>query len=391
LSGHGTGQVYVAKAARVFYSSLLSILIPQYVVALGYSGFYLGVVLVSILGGNVVSNLALTYLESRVSKRVLLQTFSVLIVLSGLVLWWSDSVAVIVVGCFLGNISTTGTEAGPFQSIEAGVLPELMGGGAAAAFGKYNLVGYGASAFGALAAGTPGFLPGGLGVYKSFFLGFALAGTILLLVYSTLRSTRFSEPTSRPGIQQLSPSARRDLAMLSTLFSVDAFGGSFVSQYTLSSYFLLAYQVHSQELGGIFFVTSLIVTCSMYLAGRIAGRLGNLRTMVYTHLLSNAFLIAIPLAGSLSGSLAFLFARQSLSQMDVPTRQALMAEMFGREELVTAFALSNTARSVSSFAGGPVGTALLAGGLIGGLLLAGGFSKVVYDGLVFVAYRKRYR
>ncbi len=391
MSSVGIAQVFTAKAIRVFYSGLLSILIPQYVLALGYSEFELGVVLVAILGGNVASNLLLTYFEDRASKRRFLQAFSLMVVVSGLGLAYSGSLAVILIGCFLGNISTTGTEAGPFQSIEAGVLPELARGGAAEAFGRYNMIGYGASAIGALAGGSPGYLPGGMLVYRWLFIGFAIGGAVLFGIYSTLRSPRFSEPAHRPGLDELSPEARRDLRNLSALFSVDAFGGSFVSQYVLSSYFLIVYGVSSESLGGIFFVTSLIVAGSVYLAGRIGARLGNLRTMVYTHLLSNFLLIGIPLAGSLVGALAFLFARQSLSQMDVPTRQALMSEMFRSEERVPAFALSNTARSVSTFAGGPVGTALLAGGLVSGLLLLGGSSKIVYDLAIFVAYRKRFR
>ncbi len=391
MSSAGVAQVFLAKGVRVFYSGLLSILVPQYVLALGYPQFYLGVVLVAILGGNVASNLLLTYFGSTVSKRRFLQAFSLMIVLAGLGLAYTDSLAVIIVCCFLGNISTTGTEAGPFQSIEAGVLPELAGGRVANAFGRYNMIGYAASAAGALAAAAPGVFPGGLAVYRWLFLGFAVGGGVLVAVYSTLRSPRFSQTSPKPGLEVLSPASRRDLTALSALFSVDAFGGSFVSQYVLSSFFLIVYGLSSEALGGIFFVTSVIVAGSVYAAGRIAQYLGNLRTMVYTHLISNAFLIGIPLAGSLPAALAFLFARQSLSQMDVPTRQALMAEMFSSEERVAAFALSNTARSVSTFAGGPVGTVILAWGLVPGLLLLGGSSKIVYDLAIFVAYRKRFR
>jgi hypothetical protein len=35
--------------------------------------------------------------------------------------------AITFIALFIGNISTTGTEAGPFQSIEAGVLPSMVG------------------------------------------------------------------------------------------------------------------------------------------------------------------------------------------------------------------------------------------------------------------------
>ena len=113
--------------------------------------------------------------------------------------------------------------------------------------------------------------------------------------------------------------------------------------------------------------------------------------MVYTHLASNVFLILIPLAGSLPGSLLFLFARQSVSQMDVPTRQAFMASIFSDQERVSAYAITNTVRSVGNIFGSPASGVLLGIGLASVPLLISGFSKILYDGLVFSLYRKRAR
>jgi predicted MFS family arabinose efflux permease len=383
----GLRQVYLAKGARVFYSYLLSIIIPTYLLAAGFSGFDVGLALVAILAGNVLSNLLVTYLEHRLGKRRLLQMFSVLMAVSGVLLAVQDSLGIILVSCFLGNISTTGTEAGPFQSIEAGILPELSSGSAAEVFGRYNLVGYAAASVGAFSAGAPNYLPGGILVFRGLFAGFAVLGVLLFLLYSSLRGGIFSEPAATPGIKALGDVARSDLAKLSALFSVDAFGGSFVSVYVLSAYFILTYKVSPWW---IFFATSIVVTISIYGASRIAQKIGNLRTMVSTHLVSNVFLVLIPLAGSLTVALAFLFLRQSFSQMDVPTRQALMAEMFQKEERVTAFAVSNTARNVSAFAGGPVNTLFLSMGLLSSILFVGGLSKMGYDLAIYTTYRKRF-
>lgn len=389
--GSGLRQVYLAKGARVFYSYLLSIIVPTYLIAAGYSGLDVGLALVAILAGNVLSNLVVTYLEHRLGKRRLLQAFSLLTCAAGLVLATQDSLGLVLVACFLGNISTTGTESGPFQSIEAGVLPELAQVSPAEAFGRYNLVGYAAAALGAFSAGAPTYLPGGILVYRWLFAGFALLGVLLFVLYSTLRGRIFTEPASVPGIKTLGDQARKDLTRLSTLFSVDAFGGSFVSVYVLSVYFILTYGLSSASLGWLFSATSVVVTVSIYGASRIARKIGNLRTMVSTHLLSSAFLVAIPFAGSLTVALAFLFLRQSFSQMDVPTRQALMAEMFLKEERVTAFAVSNTARNISSFAGGPVNTLFLSLGSLSSILFAGGLSKIGYDLAIYATYRKRFR
>jgi MFS family permease len=391
LSATGLLRVYASKSTRVFFSSLLSILVPQYLLAIGYSGYFVGIALVAILGGNVVSNLSLPFLEGWIGRKRALQAFSVMMVASGALLTAFSSTPTIIIALFLGNLSTTGTEAGPFQSVEAGILAELAGGRAVNAFGTYNLVGYGASALGALVAGTPGFLPGGLLVFRWLFLGFGLAGVLLFILYSGIGVTSFLLPSKRPALHSLGTQASSDITKLSLLFSVDAFGGSFVSQYVLTAWFLLRYTVSSGLLGLIFSATNLIAAVSVYTAARIATRLGNLRTMVYTHFISSIFLVAIPLAATLAGALSLLFLRQSLSQMDVPTRQALMSEMFQSDERVTAFALTNTARSVSSFFGGPINALLLSLGMLSGLLFVGGFSKMAYDVAIYSVYRKRFQ
>jgi MFS family permease len=392
LPESGVLRVYVAKGTRVFYSGLLSLLIPLYLSALGYPDYFFGLALVAILAGNVISNLALTYLEPRMGRRRLLLSFCLMMVASGLLLALTELPALIVLACLIGNISTTGTEAGPFQSIEAGVLPELSKGREVVrAFGTYNMIGYAATAVGAFAAGAPSVLPGGLAIYSALFAGFAAVGVLLFALYSTLTGIDPGAVEQRSGLESLSETARKDLARLTALFSIDAFGGSFVSVYVLSSWFLLTYKVPALGLAGIFSTTSVIVVVSIYAAALIARKLGNLRTMVYTHVVSSVFLVAIPLAGSLTLALIFLFLRQSLSQMDVPTRQALMADMFQKEERVSAFALTNTARSLAAFAGSPVSTALFGLGLLSGPLFAGGFSKIAYDLLVFGSFRKRFR
>lgn len=393
LPERGALKVYIAKGARVFVFGMLSILIPTYENALGYSSFFFGLTLVAILAGNVFSNVVLTYFEWRIGKRRLLLGFSLLMLASGLLLASSASPALILVACFLGNISTTGTEAGPFQSVEAGILPELSKSpDVGRVFGVYNLVGYQASAAGALALGVQGIIPGGLAVYRSLFVAFGLVGALLFLIYATLEGLESEgKEAKRPGLGNLGPGARRDVVRLTELFALDAFGGSFVSQTVLSYWFLAIYGVQAAGLGLIFFVTNEIVAVSVYSAALIARRLGNLRTMVYAHLASNVFLVAIPIAGSLAGSLAFLFLRQSMSQMDVPTRQALMAEMFQKEERVAAYAVTNTSRSLATFGGGPVNTVLITLGQLSGLLFAGGFSKIAYDLLIFASYRKRFR
>ncbi|MDA4125308.1 MAG: MFS transporter [Thaumarchaeota archaeon] len=387
----GPRSVYLAKGSRVFVSGLMSVMIPVYLNSMGYGPFFIGVALAAILAGNAASNIVLSYLVQRTGSRKLLQAFSLLMLGSGLLLAASTQPIPILLACFLGNVSTTGTEAGPFQSVEAGVLPELVAEGSAVkAFGRYNLIGYTASAFGTSALSVPGYLGSSLPVFRTLFIGFGVVGLLLFTIYTRLRfPTRKYIHESGPS--PLGPEARRDVTRLSGLFSVDAFGGSFVSQYLLSYWFTVVYGVPVSGLAAIFLFSNLISGASTYGAAVVAERLGNLRTMVYTHIPSSILLILIPFAGTLTAAVVLLFLRQSLSQMDVPTRQALMTEMFKESERVPAYAITNTVRSVGAFAAGPVSAGLLVLGLPSALLYLGGATKIGYDLSTYVVYRKRFR
>lgn len=382
--------IFLCKAARVFVFGLVSVMTPIYLATLGYSPFYVGVALAAIILGNIVSNIILTWYGNWIGRNRSLLFFSSLMLISGILLFSTTLLPLILLACFLGNISTTGTEAGPFQSIETGVLPNLVSERETSrVFGAYNLIGYGAASVGAFAASIPSYFQNDLLVFRSLYLVYGLVGLLLIMLYRQLGNLEsVGTESKRMGIGDMGPKARRDLTRLSVFFSIDAFGGGFVSQSLLVYWFYLAYNASLESLGIIFFVANVITALSTFGASLLAERLGNLRTMVYTHLLSNALLVSVPLAGTLTGSVLFFFLRQAVSQMDVPTRQAFMAQVFTDQDRISANAITNTFRSVSSILGAPISGLLFAAGFTALPILTGGLSKIFYDLTIFSAYRK---
>lgn len=382
--------IFLCKAARVFVFGLVSVMTPIYLATLGYSPFYVGVALAAIILGNIVSNIILTWYGNWIGRNRSLLFFSSLMLISGILLFSTTLLPLILLACFLGNISTTGTEAGPFQSIETGVLPNLVSERETSrVFGAYNLIGYGAASVGAFAASIPSYFQNDLLVFRSLYLVYGLVGLLLIMLYRQLGNLEsVGTESKRMGIGDMGPKARRDLTRLSVFFSIDAFGGGFVSQSLLVYWFYLAYNASLESLGIIFFVANVITALSTFGASLLAERLGNLRTMVYTHLLSNALLVSVPLAGTLTGSVLFFFLRQAVSQMDVPTRQAFMAQVFTDQDRISANAITNTFRSVSSILGAPISGLLFAAGFTALPILTGGLSKILYDLTIFSAYRK---
>ena len=383
--------IFISKASRVSVSSLLSILTPIYLVRLGYSALYVGAALTAILAGNAFFNIILTWYGDYLGRKKSLMIFSLLVVVSGFLLSFTIFLPLILLGLFLGNISTTGTEAGPFQSIEVGVLPILASGEKGnRTFGLYNFIGYGASSIGAFAASSPDYFQDSLLVSRLLYFVYGLVGILLLVIYRKLGNIEAQETGPRKlGLGNVRPEARRDITKLSFFYSIDAFGGSLVSQFVLSYWFSQVYRVSLSNLGVIFLAVNVVTAFSTLAAPVLAEKLGNLRTMLSTHLLSNIFLIIVPLAGSFLAAVVFLFLRQSISQMDVPTRQAFMAQLFTDEERVPANAVTNTTRSLSGTLGGPLTAIMFMIGATSLPILTAGFSKILYDILVYHSYRKK--
>ena len=109
--------------------------------------------------------------------------------------------------------------------------------------------------------------------------------------------------------------------------------------------------------------------------------------MVFTHIPSSIFLIAMPFAPV--GWLAVLFwqLRSFLGQMDVPTRESYTMAVVGPEERVAMASISVVGRSMTGTAGPPVATALWSAVSASAPFIACGVLKIVYDISLFFMFR----
>jgi predicted MFS family arabinose efflux permease len=86
---------------------------------------------------------------------------------------------------------------------------------------------------------------------------------------------------------------------LSALFALDSFGGGFVPQTFIAYLFVRKYGASPHTLALVFFAIGLLQAISFQGAVRLAGRIGLLRTMVFSHLPSNLLLAAVAFAPDL--------------------------------------------------------------------------------------------
>jgi predicted MFS family arabinose efflux permease len=171
------------------------------------------------------------------------------------------------------------------------------------------------------------------------------------------------------------------------LFALDSFGGGFVPQTFIAYLFTRKYDAAPHTLATVFFAVGILQALSFQMAVRLAARIGLLRTMVFTHLPSNALLAAVAFAPNLATAIALLLARFALSQMDVPARQAYVMAVVTPGERTAAAAYTNTARYLTRPIAPLIAGATLHGALGAPFLMAGGL-KSLYDVGVYVTFRK---
>jgi predicted MFS family arabinose efflux permease len=178
--------------------------------------------------------------------------------------------------------------------------------------------------------------------------------------------------------------SRSVVLRLAALFALDSFAGGFVVQSFAAYWFYLRFGVDPATLGAIFFGANVLAGISALAASRLAARFGLIRTMVFTHLPSNVLLILVPLMPSLPLAVAVLFARFSISQMDVPTRQSYLMAVVGPEERSAAGGITGVARTLGAGLA-PIVAGLLFSrpSLISVPFFIAGTLKIVYDLLLY--------
>ena len=173
--------------------------------------------------------------------------------------------------------------------------------------------------------------------------------------------------------------SRAIVLRLAGLFSVDSFGGGFTGQAILVLWLSLRYDLSTATAGAVFFWSGLLTASSALLAPRLAGRIGLIRTMVYTHLPANALVISAALMPTVELAVACLLARALLSQMDVPARTSYVMAMVEPEERAAAASVTNVPRSLASALPPLLAGWMLAQTSFGWPLIIGGTLKAAYD------------
>lgn len=392
--------LFLTRVLRMFAYGSLAVVLVLYLASLGIDPLTIGVILTLTLIGDTLISLWLTTRADRFGRRRVLLAGSLLMAGAGVVFAITSAVPLLILAATIGVISPTGNEVGPFLAVEQAALSETTTGRRrTATFAWYNLAGYAATALGALAAGllTQSLIAAGrsdVDAYRAVVFGYAAIGLVMAAVFAVVGPA--VEPAQRAmaddGIRRRLGLGRSKgiVARLSALFALDAFAGGFVPQALMAYWFHLTFGVEPAALGALFFAANILAAISSLSAARIAARIGLINTMVFTHLPSNVLLILVPFMPTLPLAVICLLARYVLSQMDVPTRQSYVLAVVDPDERSAAAGVTGVARTTGAAISPAVSTPLVASAAFSGApFVIAGTLKIVYDLLLFAAFRAR--
>ncbi len=389
--------IRTAAFLRSFGVGLLGVILGIYLFRIGRSSLTVGIVVGAGLAGSAATTAVMSFAADYLGRKRSLLVLSSLTAVGGLALAysWAMPLLLFMALAFVGMLNGTGTDRSPSYAIEQAVIPGL----APDAKRTWNLAFYnalidGGGSLGALAAGLPIFFQHRLGLpllaaYKTLFLGYAALSLAIAATYVLLSpAVETGDATLLPIGRRIQPETRKVLTKLTALFSLDAFGGGFLTDALVSYWFFRRFGIAEHELGLVFFAVHVLNAVSHLGAAWLAARIGLVNTMVLTHLPSSLFLIAVPFASSFKWAVLLFFCREALVEMDVPTRQSYVAAMVRPSERTFASGITNLARNVFWAVGSAWAGLLMQTLTFSAPLIVGGGAKVAYDVLLFRSFRK---
>ena len=385
-------KLLVTRILRTFAYGYLAVMLGLYLDRLGMDPTQIGVVLTAAIAGSAVMTVFWSLVADRVGRRRTVAIMAALMALGGIVFAFTNSFWLLLLGAFTGTISATSSEVGVFQTVEQAVLPQTAPNEKRTwLFSIYNTAAYFAGAIGSLAAASVTLFTSlglqGADAYRPLFVLYALIGLANLAIFLTLSPkvelAHVDGERRFLGIHR----SRGTVARLSGLFAIDAFAGGLVVQSVVSYWFYLRWGLSISELAVVFFWVGIISGLSLLAAGWLAQRIGLLNTMVFTHLPSNVLLVLVPLAPTAWLAVALFLLRQTVSQMDVPTRQSYTMAVVDPDERTATAGITNVARTTASAISPTFAGMALAAAAFGVPFFVAGGLKILYDGLVYLTFR----
>ena len=390
-AGPDAARVIGARGLRAFADGFVSVLLPVYLLRLGFDALDVGILTTATLLGSAALTLAVGFAAGRARLPALLLAGAALMVLTGLGFAGLDGFWPLLLVALVGTLNPSAGEVSVFLPLEQTLLAHAVDDrDRTALFARYSLAGGLCGAAGTLLVALPDlgaaqldWTP--LAVMQGLFVFYAVIGVVIALIYRRVAPLPVA-PASAPRAA-LGPS-RRIVYRLAVLFGIDSFAGGFIVQSMLALWLFQRFELSLTAAASIFFWIGIATALSYLAAVPLARRFGLINVMVFSHLPANLALIAVPFVPELWQAIALLVGRSLLSQMDVPTRSSYVMAVVTPAERPAAASLTSVPRSLASAATPALAGALLAASSFAWPLLIAGTLKVAYDLALLAMFRR---
>jgi len=205
---------------------------------------------------------------------------------------------------------------------------------------------------------------------------------------SKLRMPKPPTWLSRAGdlVPSLSAESKSIVWKLSLLFALDNVAAGLVANTFIVYFFHQKFGLATGVLGIIFSITSVVSGLSSLVAVAIAKQIGNVRTMVYTHIPSAIFLALTPAPSNMYLAATFLIIRSSINTMDKGPRTAFTAQVVLPEERTSVMGFINVVRTLAQATGPWIAGWLSETGQLWLSFVVSGALQVIYDIGILVVF-----
>ncbi|KAI1629469.1 major facilitator superfamily domain-containing protein [Exophiala viscosa] len=407
-----TKILILQRFVRLFAYGGSTLILASYLSALGISDERIGLFMTLTLVGDVFISWTLTQIADQLGRRWILVLGAALMSVAGVVFGLSGNYWILLAGAIVGVISPSGNEIGPFRAIEESTLAHLTASGDRSdIYAWYSLIGTAGTALGFIASGwIITFLRdekhfSDIRAYRIIYFVYTAVGIVklgLALLLSKECEVHAQPKTANPSetapllgdgprkddakknkrwrlLPDISKESQVVLVQLCILFAFDNFASGLAPVSWVTFYFKRRFDLSEGRLGSIFSVTGVISAISMLVASSISKRIGNVKTMVFTHLPSAICLALIPIPSTLAGALVFLIGRACTQVMDVAPRSAFLAAIVLPHERTAVMGTINVVKTCAQSLG-PVITGILGThNLFWVAFVAAGSLKATYD------------
>jgi predicted MFS family arabinose efflux permease len=323
-----------------------------------------------------------TAAADRLGRRRTLILLSLLTAFGYIAVASATRLALLLPAAFVGMVNGMGRDRGPAGTLEQAILPETTDARRRTwTLAWYNLVLDCGHAFGGLAAALPT-------THRLMFMVCAGSSLGCALPYAAL-SKRVEVMATAAGATSFEKDSetRRAVVKLAALFGIDSLGGGFLSSALIAYWFFERYGFSQGQLAVLFFAARILNAVSHVAAAWLARRIGLLNTMVLTHLPSSLLLMAAPATSSGTLAAALFLGRESLVEMDVPTRQSYVMAIVPPHRRTYASGVTNLTRTIGWAVGPPIAGVVMQYVVLAAPLFIGGGMKIVYDIVLYRSFR----